>query len=379
MIQYTHCMRRPSGCRMFVPIQLKMRERTSMRRKYERFRLRCKGLTRLWAALLAGLLLAASLFTTVMAQDIVRVTDSDGNSHTMLTTGLSPDEMLALASQVAGTHDEVQLTESSPGYTSLNILRAFPVSARADGNLYQADMVGGTVGDLLKKCAVRLEGEDYVEPALDTPLSEGLEVAVHRVSYEEETTRAEVEDAEVDLYLDKLLTEDPETPFRRSNSGIYTATYRHRLVDGKPQESELLALVPVITPRDPGSTAFTPGVPCSTIAEFEGVEMGIDGLPVNASRVIRGATTTAYSSSGGRGASGLGLYCGTVAVNPNVIPYGTRLFITTPDQSFVYGFAIATDTGIALMDGRVDIDLYFATNAECRRFGKRAMDVYILD
>ncbi len=350
-----------------------------MRRKYERFRHRLKGLYRLWAALLAALLLSASLFTTVMAQDIVRVTDSSGNSHTMLTTGLSPDEMLALAGQVAGVNDQVQLTESSPGYTSLNILRAFPVAARADGSLYQADMVGGTVADLLRKCEITLAGEDYVEPAASTPLSSGLEVAVHRVRYEEETTRAEVEDAEVDAYLDKLLAEDPESPFRRSNSGIYTVTYRHRLVDGKTQESEVLTLVPVITPRDPGSTSFTPGVPCSTIAEFEGVEMGIDGLPVNATRVIRGANTTAYSSSGGRGASGLGLYCGTVAVNPRVIPYGTRLFITSPDQSFVYGFAIATDTGTALMDGRADIDLYFATNAECRRFGRRALDVYILD
>ncbi len=115
------------------------------------------------------------------------------------------------------------------------------------------------------------------------------------------------------------------------------------------------------------------------IAEFDDVEMGVDGLPVNATRVMEGTVCTAYSSSGGRGASGLGLYCGTVAVNPNVIPYGTRMYITSPDQSFVYGFAIATDTGTAMMQGHVGLDLYFETNAEARRFGKRALDVYILD
>lgn len=46
-------------------------------------------------------------------------------------------------------------------------------------------------------------------------------------------------------------------------------------MNGEPESSEVLSLKPVITPRDPGSTAFTPGVPCSTIAEFEDVEMGM--------------------------------------------------------------------------------------------------------
>ncbi len=330
---------------------------------------------------MAALLLSASLFTTVLGQDLVQVTDSDGARHTMLTTGLSPGEIVAMAGQLAGIHDQVVYSEgeSDEATASVRIIRAFPVTVQADGALFEAQMVEGTVADLLKKCKVSLTGEDFVEPALDTPLESGLSAQVHRVSYEEEANRAEVDEAEVDAYLEKLLAEEPESPFRKSNAGIYDVTYRHRLIDGEVDKSEILSLVPVITPRDPGSTAFIQGVPCSTIAEFEDVEMGVDGLPVNASRVMRGATVTAYSSSGGRGASGLGLYCGTVAVNPRVIPYGTRLFITDSSQNFVYGFAIATDTGTALMDGRVDIDLYFATNAECRRFGKRALDVYILD
>ncbi|MDL2254603.1 ubiquitin-like domain-containing protein, partial [Ruminococcaceae bacterium OttesenSCG-928-I18] len=335
-----------------------------MRRKYEQWRRRFTGGRRLLAVLFTTLALSFSLFTTVLGQDIVYVTDSDGAGHAMLTTGMDPGEMVRVASLVAGVHDEVIYTENGDAEASVNIVRAFPVEVEADGLSYEANVVEGTVADLLKKCEVVLEGEDFVEPSLETPLSEGLRAEVHRVSYEEESTRAEVEEKEVDAYLEKLLAEDPDSPFRKSNAGIYDVTYRHRLVDGEVESSEVVSLVPVIQPRDPGSSAFEPGVPCSTIAEFEDVEMGIDGLPVDATRVMKGTVCTAYSSSGGRGASGLGLYCGTVAVNPNVIPYGTRMFITSSDQSFVYGFAIATDTGTAMMQGHVGLDLYFETNAE---------------
>ena len=350
-----------------------------MRRKIERLRRRFRGGPRVLAAVLATLVLSAGLFTTVLAQDIVLVTDSDGAEHRLLASGLTPEEMVQMAGLVAKSTDEIVYTENGNGSSRVTIQRSFPVSVKADGVWLKADVVGGTVADLLEECGVSLQDEDYVEPAADTALKPGLQAEVKRVDYQEETTRAEVAEEEVDAYLETLLAAEPDSPFRKSNAGIYDVTYRHRLVNGEPQSSEVLSLTPIITPRDPGSTAFTPGVPCSTIAEFEGVEMGVDGLPVNASRVMRSAVCTAYSSSGGRGASGLGLYCGTVAVNPRVIPYGTRLFITSPDQSFVYGFAIATDTGGAMMEGRVDIDLYFATNAECLRFGKRALDVYILD
>lgn len=69
---------------------------------------------------------------------------------------------------------------------------------------------------------------------------------------------------------------------------------------------------------------------------------------------------------------------GYVAVNPKVIPYGTRLYICSPDGSLVYGYAIAADTGGALMSGRVLVDVFYNTVAECNNFGRRTMSVYVL-
>ncbi len=61
----------------------------------------------------------------------------------------------------------------------------------------------------------------------------------------------------------------------------------------------------------------------------------------------------------------------SIAVDPRVIPLGTKLFVEG------YGYAIAEDTGGAIK-GNV-IDLYFDSNVEVANWGSRWVNVYILD
>ena len=69
-------------------------------------------------------------------------------------------------------------------------------------------------------------------------------------------------------------------------------------------------------------------------------------------------------------------------MNPALIPYGTKLYITSTDGKLVYGYAIATDTGASLLNGSCLVDLYYdsfsegadeqrAGSAECVRDGLR--------
>jgi 3D (Asp-Asp-Asp) domain-containing protein len=67
----------------------------------------------------------------------------------------------------------------------------------------------------------------------------------------------------------------------------------------------------------------------------------------------------------GRTASGLPTRRGIAAVDPRVIPLGTRLFVPG------YGNAVAADTGGAVR-GHV-IDLWFETNAQARAWGRRTV------
>ncbi len=80
---------------------------------------------------------------------------------------------------------------------------------------------------------------------------------------------------------------------------------------------------------------------------------------------------TAYTWTGNRTASGTWPAVGTVATDPEVIPMGTRLWIEG------YGEAVAEDTG-GLVKGNI-IDLYFPTESECWEFGRRQVEVRVLE
>jgi 3D (Asp-Asp-Asp) domain-containing protein len=62
---------------------------------------------------------------------------------------------------------------------------------------------------------------------------------------------------------------------------------------------------------------------------------------------------------------------GVIAVDPSVIPYGTRVWIPG------YGYAVANDCGGAIKRDR--IDLCFDTVAEAIRWGRRSVTIIILD
>ena len=89
---------------------------------------------------------------------------------------------------------------------------------------------------------------------------------------------------------------------------------------------------------------------------------------------------TAYTTqrqSWKKTATGTTARVGAIAVDPRVIPYGTRMFIVSADGSITYGVATAEDCGGSIKGNR--IDLFFDTYDECVSFGVRACDVYLLD
>ena len=88
---------------------------------------------------------------------------------------------------------------------------------------------------------------------------------------------------------------------------------------------------------------------------------------------------TAYTTqrqSWKKTATGTTARVGAIAVDPRVIPYGTRMFIVSADGSITYGVATAEDCGGSIKGNR--IDLFFDTYDECVSFGVRACDVYLL-
>lgn len=84
---------------------------------------------------------------------------------------------------------------------------------------------------------------------------------------------------------------------------------------------------------------------------------------------------SAYLPTDGNGAgitaTGAVAQRGIVAVDPDVIPLGTRVYIPG------YGTAVAADTGGAIRGNK--IDLCMESYGEAINFGRRSVEVYILD
>ncbi len=82
-------------------------------------------------------------------------------------------------------------------------------------------------------------------------------------------------------------------------------------------------------------------------------------------------TATAYNLSRDDTASGLRPGPGRVAVDPRVIPLGTKLHIEN------YGFAVAADTGRVIKNNRIDV--WFADPEICKEWGRKKVKVYIYE
>jgi 3D (Asp-Asp-Asp) domain-containing protein len=110
-------------------------------------------------------------------------------------------------------------------------------------------------------------------------------------------------------------------------------------------------------------------------------------------KTVMDVTATAYclcqkccgkspSSPGyGRTSSGLVIVPGqnmkVIAVDPKVIPLGTKVYVQSVDGSPDYGYAIAADTGGAIKNGK--IDLYKDTHKEALQWGRRQVKLYVID
>lgn len=85
------------------------------------------------------------------------------------------------------------------------------------------------------------------------------------------------------------------------------------------------------------------------------------------------AYTTGHGGVGTRTATGTAVRRGCVAVDKNVIPLGTTMFVAS--SSYTYGMAYAEDTGVR----GAKLDLYMDSYNECIQFGRRNSVAYFLD
>ncbi|MDT4899031.1 MAG: hypothetical protein QOH25_4108 [Acidobacteriota bacterium] len=76
-----------------------------------------------------------------------------------------------------------------------------------------------------------------------------------------------------------------------------------------------------------------------------------------------------------RGASGLGVRRGTIAADPRLLPYGTRVHLEVAGGAYS-GEYLVTDAGTAIKGNKIDV--WVPTIGEARRFGRRNVKLTVL-
>ena len=148
--------------------------------------------------------------------------------------------------------------------------------------------------------------------------------------------------------------------------GKVSRTYLVKYVDGVRVDEALYTELPISSPVDEYVNVGTGG----TVTSSDGTVYSYNyrkQMEATAYTYLPPYTTMTT-------ATGQTLRKGIVAVDPKVIPLHTKMFIT---GSVEYGVGYAEDTGGAIK-GNI-VDLAYMSYDECIQFGRRQMQVYILD
>ncbi len=324
--------------------------------------------------------------------------EADGTTKTVTAHyGDKVSEVVAQAGVVIDDNDllSADLNSELLESTNLVVTRQHRVTVHDNGSTKVVDVLEGPVANVLTAADITLGSEDTLSVAETEPVTDGMQITVNRVTY---ATQIVTEDIPFEMQTKEtadLYKEETKVETQGAN-GTRTAVMECKFVNGQLVDSTEIALLSETAPvtqvtlvgtkeKPVIKTTVSPATPKSSAnIETASTQATVSGQTItdsygnvlSVSRVLTGQCT-AYTG-GGITSTGVSAAVGRVAVDPRIIPYGTKLYIASPDGSIVYGYAIAADTGGAMMSGEALVDLYYDTYSECVNFGRRTMNIYIL-
>lgn len=235
------------------------------------------------------------------------------------------------------------------------IKRAFPIKISYDGKDQLVRTQPDKVKNILRKADISLSEKDKTIPALDEFVKNDTTIQVIRVEEKVDTKVNTIpyktitrKDSSLPVGTTKVIQQGEEgkekiiTTYSLENGETVSKKTNKILLKSSKPKIVLMGSMNVATR---GGTKFS------------------------YSRKMR-MMASAYTYTGNRTASGTTTRKGVVAVDPSVIPMGSKLYIEG------YGFARAEDTGGAIKGNKIDV--FLPSYSEAKRYGRRWVTVYIL-
>lgn len=338
--------------------------------------------------LLIGLLCVGIMCSMLLCSGFTvfthRVTINDeGAVNSFVSLSDDSQEILEDAGYTISPNDEV-ITSRTGSQITITIHRALDVSLLFDGKEEQIQVrPGSTVANALSSATVTLGPNDLISCDPNTIVTDGMQIIIQRVTLSDRTMDEVIPYGQVRketnaLYQGQTRVESP------GQNGVLTHHYQDTIVDGVVTATNEIGYT-ITTPavdevilvgtKQRVTQAPAKGVGKSQLTAPASLQLDSNGIPTNYKKVLTGRGC-AYTG-GSKTSTGKTPMPGYVAVNPNVIPYGTQMYIVSQD-GYVYGYAIAADTGGSCMANDILVDLYMNSQQECKNFGSRTVNIYIL-
>jgi uncharacterized protein YabE (DUF348 family) len=325
--------------------------------------------------ILLGVLLALSITITLVGMKKTVTINLNGQNLKVSTFRSTVAAVLESKKIVVGPKDKTspELTYKIKDGDVINIKTAVDVYVQVDGKNLGIKSAEESVKDLLAAEGIRLGEDDKISPQLTSSITKGINIKIIRVDAKIVEEKKVLDYATI-YKSDSSLVKGNNKVVQDGQEGEKIITHKLIYEDGKVVSNKLVS--EVVT-KNPVNKIINRGV-----LGVLNISRGGSQIYYTKALKFRASAYTAAScgkssGSAGYGRTATGVYAkrdpngySTVAVDPKIIPYGTKLYISG------YGLAIAQDTGGAINGYK--LDLYFNTLNQCFSWGVRNVTVYVL-
>jgi uncharacterized protein YabE (DUF348 family) len=277
-------------------------------------------------------------------------------------------QALREAAVVVGPGDEVapDLQAALEADAEIHIRHARAVTVALPDDHVTLYTLQRTVGEALAQAGIVVPPDSFVEPSPESEVVNGMSVRVVQLGEGNELEREHVEHNTV--YESDSSLGPGETRTVGGHDGVRVRRYAIGYVNGEEVSRELVEEYWEPEPVDtviyyPVQTGRDQSQPDSgTVAKT----LHVYATWYNPASSGRAASDPAY----GRTATGVQVTYGVIAVDPTVIPLGTRMFVPG------YGYGVAADTGGAVKGYIIDLGYPDGVQVDWR---SGWIDIYILE
>jgi len=308
---------------------------------------------------------------TIMSMKKTLIISIDGKEETFVTYKGTVKDVLQEKGIVLAAKDKVQpsLESKVSEKETIKLKTAIPVEIKANGMEVQVLTAEDTIEDMLDAEEKTLQDQgiefdkeiDEVSPSLDSTINSDTNVQLVKVQTKE---LVEKQPIKFDTIVEKSEELDSSVQKVKSEgtNGEKEITYQIVYKDGVEVSRNVKATKTIVEPVNQVMLKGTGHV----YASRGGGNITYKKKIVSSATAYTSHSTTATGRRPVRNEGGLS----TIAVDPSVIPLGSKVYVDG------YGYAIASDTGGAIKGNRIDV--YFNSSSECDRWGRRSVNALVV-